>query len=140
MMRRVLVASVLLSLSAGAMAATEKSIMLMMGKPAGVQNVDYAADGTLSVHFEYNDRGRGPVLDAKYAIDHSVIAKAEIKGVSYLKSPVQEAFALDGAKAKWKNNAEDESRDNAANAFYLSLDGVPEESALLARALLAAPQ
>ncbi|MCQ4167553.1 amidohydrolase family protein [Tahibacter harae] len=124
---------------AGAAEQVERSEVLTMGNQAGFQEARYADDGSLRVHFEFNDRGRGPRLDSEYRIaaDGSVDAIAN-KGNDYFKGAVDESFRRDGAKASWKNSAEDESRELARPAFYLSLNGTPEEYVLLARALIKA--
>ncbi|WP_116807470.1 amidohydrolase family protein [Steroidobacter cummioxidans] len=59
-------------------------------------------------------------------------------GNDYLKAPVNEAFTLEQSVARWKNDAESGERKLTAPAFYLSLQSVPEEGALLANALLKA--
>ena len=124
-----------------ALAAGERSEILTMGKPAGFQQADYAADGTLKVHFEFNDRGRGPKIDASYKIAaDGTLETIDSAGVNYLKSAVQEHFERRAAKATWKNSAEDQSRDVDGPAFYQSIDGTPEEYPVFARALLKAPK
>ncbi len=120
-------------------ATAQRSVILMMGKPAGelVRKVD--PDGSIHVHYEYNDRGRGPKTDSVYRVaeDASVI-EARTQGVNYFKGKVEETYSRDGKHAKWKNSAEDETREIAGAAFYSSLDGPPEEIAMLARALMRA--
>lgn len=46
----------------------ERSAHLRYGQVNGFQEVRHNADGSISVHFEYNDRGRGPKLDTRYTI------------------------------------------------------------------------
>ena len=53
---------------AGAAEQVERSEVLTMGNQAGFQEARYADDGSLRVHFEFNDRGRGPRLDSEYRI------------------------------------------------------------------------
>ena len=64
---------------------------------------------------------------------HSITTSLKTDGNDYFKAPVSETFA-NGA---WSNGAEKGSA--ASNAFYVSMYGPPEETAVLARALLAAP-
>ena len=47
----------------------ERSTMLLLGNVAGHQEARYADDGTVQVHFEFNDRGRGPKTHSTF--DHS---------------------------------------------------------------------
>ena len=144
-MRRVtgLVLGVLLGAHAAAASPSgvERSRLFLMGQPAGFQEARYSPDGTLQVHFEFNDRGRGPRLDAKVRLNpDGTLAAVDTTGVSYFKSEVNEHFAGEEGRASWKNGAEDESRTLSGPAFYLSLEAPPEETALLARALLLAPE
>jgi imidazolonepropionase-like amidohydrolase len=126
-----------------ALAATpvERSILLTQGNPAGYQEVRHAADGSLSVHFEYNDRGRGPKLDSRYrlAADGTPL-RVDTQGLNYYKAAVSEHFERKGGAASWKSTSEDDKRALDGPAFYLSVDGAPQELTLLTQALLKAPQ
>jgi cytosine/adenosine deaminase-related metal-dependent hydrolase len=131
----------LLLCAGGASAAEviERSEVLTMGAKAGYQEARYADDGSVQVHFEFNDRGRGPKLDSQYTVaaDGSV-TRISNKGNTYFKAPVDETFKREGSKASWKNSAEDTSQELSKPAFYLSLNSTPEEFTLLTRALLKA--
>lgn len=119
----------------------ERSVMLLAGAHAGFQEARYADDGSLKVHFEFNDRGRGPKLDALYRLDADGAPNAmEISGVDYLKAPVSESSSIKDGALTWKNASENETRTLSGPAFYLPLQAVPEDTVLLTRALLKAPQ
>jgi hypothetical protein len=118
----------------------QRSVILMLGKPAGEMVRSVEADGSLHVHYEFNDRGRGPKLDSVYRVGaDGGVTEARTQGVNYFKGKVDEAYTRDGDQARWKNSSEDETRQLHGPAFYSSMDGPPEEVAMLARALLAAP-
>ena len=140
---RVLTGALLLGVGGIAAAAeqVERSEVLTMGAKAGFQEARYADDGSVRVHYEFNDRGRGPKLDADYrvAADGGVTAIAN-KGNDYFKGPVNETLSREGNSFTWKNASESETRSIEQPAFYLSLNGTPEEYVLLTRALLKAPQ
>lgn len=126
--------------SAQAAEHVEKSVMILAGANAGYQEARYGDDGKLAVHFEFNDRGRGPKLDATYTLDANGLPTAtELKGVDYLKAPITETYSRNGDAVAWKNGAEDEKRTVAGPAFFLGLNQVPEDAMLLVRALLKAP-
>src|SRR5205814_3452333 len=55
------------------------------------------------------------------------------------KSQVEERYYINGKKANWKNSAEQGEKLLSGNAFYISMNGAPEEAGLLAQALLMAP-
>jgi len=106
---------------------------ILGGHRAGQETVT-TNGATRTVDFEFNDRGRGPKTHTVMTTDaKSVTTSLKTEGNDYFKAPVNETFA-NGA---WSNGAEKGSA--ASNAFYVSMYGPPEETAVLARALLAAP-
>ena len=139
--------AVLLLLTLAAMPAlgveepgVERSTVRILGNDAGHQEARYAKDGSATVHFEYNDRGRGPKLDGTYAVGETGIPdRIQIAGVGYWKVAVDERYSRDAQGVRWKNASEDEKRPAGTPGYYLSLEGLPEDGVMLARALLAAP-
>ena len=119
---------------------TARYTVLMMEKPAGVQTTTITAEGERQSFFEFNDRGRGPRLTSRVVTGaDGVPLLVETTGNDYFKGPVGEHFSFSGGEATWKNKGEEGRRAVAGKAFYVSMDGTPEETALLARALLSAP-
>jgi len=113
---------------------------LFSGNRAGSAASRVEADGTQVHTFEFNDRGRGSNTTSRYRLDAAGLPVfVETTGVDYLKSPVHERFERKGTQASWKSSAEKGEREVREPAFFLSLNGPPQESALLAKALLAAP-
>jgi imidazolonepropionase-like amidohydrolase len=107
----------------------------------GSQTTTRLPDGTLDVRYEFIDRGRGPKLHSVVAVDSAgYIATLRTTGYNYLKVPVAERFAASDGKAAWKNAAEREVHDDRQPRFYVSMDGTPEEAAMLVRAALRAPK
>lgn len=114
--------------------------VLMIGKPAGVQTSLVKPDGTHELTYEYNDRGRGPKLTSRQRFGRDgVPVSVETRGVDYLKVAVAETFSASHGVARWKNDAESGERKLASHAYYVSMNAVPSELALLANALLKAP-
>ena len=104
----------------------------MGGNRAGTETVTTQGN-TRTIDFEFNDRGRGPKTHTVMSTDsHSVTASLKTDGNDYFKVPVAETFA-NGA---WSNGAES---GNGKAGFFVSMYGPPEETGVLARALLAAP-
>ncbi len=135
-----LLAATLTLTSTRALAENQRYTMLTMGKASGHMLIERPDPLTRVVHYEFNDRGRGPNLDGEYRVDERGLQRSlRIRGVSYMKSPVDESFHRDDTRAQWRNSAEDESSDQL-DAFYLSLEGTPEDLAMLARAALANSQ
>ena len=105
--------------------------------PSGQDAVWKSPDGTIHEFFQFNDRGRGPKIYTTYRVDsRGLIVFEESKGVDYMKTPVEERFSLVAGEAVWKNQAENEKQANAADKFFIDLNGGPESGAILARALL----
>jgi imidazolonepropionase-like amidohydrolase len=106
------------------------------GNRAGFQTECRMADGVREYLFEFNDRGRGPSVRSRIALDPAGIpVSLTVDGHDYLKSPIAERFVVTDGRAEWKNKVEDGERQLDSPAFYLSQSGVPSEIALLARAL-----
>jgi imidazolonepropionase-like amidohydrolase len=104
----------------------------MGGHRAGTETV--TTQGNIrTIDFEFNDRGRGPKTHTVMSTDaHSVTASLKTDGNDYFKVPVTETFA----NGTWSNGAES---GNGKAGFFVSMYGPPEETGVLARALLAAP-
>jgi imidazolonepropionase-like amidohydrolase len=111
------------------------------GVVKGSQTTVRMPDGSLDVAFDFTDRGRGPKYRSTIALDGAgLISKLHTTGYNYLKVTVDERFVARNGTASWQNAAEKETRSNAAPRFYVSLDGTPEEGAILVRAALRAPK
>jgi imidazolonepropionase-like amidohydrolase len=111
---------------------TQTRAFIMGGHRAGTETV-IASGNTRTIDFEFNDRGRGPKTHTVLTTDaHSITASLKTDGNDYFKVPVAETFA-DGA---WSNGAES---GKGTSGFFVSMYGPPEETGVLARALLAAP-
>ncbi len=135
-----LLAAILLPPAAHADSEHEhRSELLVAGKSAGEQVVRIDADGIVHVRYAFNDRGRGPEIDASYRLaEDGTLAEARIQGLAYMKNPVDEHFQRQDDAVSWRNASENVNTEVQGSAFYLTLDGTPEEYALLARALLRA--
>ncbi|MGH9420249.1 MAG: hypothetical protein ACRD3J_09755, partial [Thermoanaerobaculia bacterium] len=109
-------------------------LFILGGHRAGTESV--ITDGRArTIDFEFNDRGRGPKTHTVITTDaKSVTTSLKTEGNDYFKATVAETFA-NGA---WSNGAEKGS--SPKKAFFVSMYGPPEETAVLARALLAAPE
>ena len=135
-----LAACLLAPASAPAQQETRYTVILV-GNRAGSQTSTVRADGAREFAYEYNDRGRGPKYRTIIKLDAAGLpVSLDTSGNDYLKAPVAETYTFEGGVARWKNSAEAGEKKLAANAFYNSMNGAPEEFALLARALLKAPQ
>ena len=113
---------------------------LFSGNRAGSAASRVEPDGTLVETFEFNDRGRGSNTTSRYKLDAKGLPTfVETTGNDYWKNPVAEKFTWENGRASWKSSSEHGDREAREPAFFLSLNGPPQELMLLARALLAAP-
>jgi amidohydrolase family protein len=121
-------------------ADTVRYTVTISGNRAGSEASIREADGSDHLLFEFNDRGRGPKLDARVTLDPGGLpVTVAITGNDYLKVPVDERFALAGGTATWTSAAEKGSKAVTGPAFYLPLNAPSGITAILARALLRAP-
>ncbi len=120
-------------------APVERHYTMMLGANHAGTQVTRVENGRWIMDFEFNDRGRGPKPTTEIRVNDRFLPTFEkTTGVDYLKNPVDETFSIEGATARWRNKAED-GQGAGSGAFYISMDGPPEETGLLARALLASP-
>src|SRR2546430_8675429 len=129
----------LTALAAACAHQTERRYTMMLGANRAGTQVTRVDGHRLTVDFEFNDRGRGPKTTSEIRINDRFTPTFEKTiGVDYYKGPVDETFTADATTARWHNKAEDGQRA-ATTGFYLSMFGPPEETGLLAKALLATP-
>ncbi|WP_374357302.1 amidohydrolase family protein [Chitinimonas sp.] len=129
----------LLLSSAAAFAANNYEVRIQ-GQAAGKQTISHGADGETMVEFGYMDRGRGDHIVARWRLDERGIpTRYESSGNDYWKVPITEHFSVRDGKASWKNRAEQGELVLQKPAFYLPANPPPEITAVLARALLKAP-
>lgn len=123
----------------GAEAQTRSYDWVTAGNVSGSLRVEVAADGSREAEFEFNDRGRGPQLQEHSQVNGAgLLVALEVRGHAYMGAPVAERFNVDGSSATWSSTLENGQAavsDNAG-AYYWPSDGTPEQTALLARALL----
>lgn len=115
--------------------------VLLVGNRAGMQTTEVEANGGRSFHYEFNDRGRGPKVDVRMRLnDAGVPVRVEIAGNDYYKRSIEEQLDFQNGKARWKSTTESGEKTLDGNAFYISVNGVPEELGILAAALLKAKE
>ncbi len=107
------------------------------GKTAGSEVDTYGPGGHIDSTFEFNDRGRGPKIEAHYTVapDGSPL-HVDITGNDYLKAAVDEHFSVEAGVGRWKSTSE--NGQASAPGFYISINGPAAETALLVQALLGA--
>jgi imidazolonepropionase-like amidohydrolase len=114
--------------------------IVIQGNPAGTQTVEAQPDGTARAEYSYNDRGRGDHIIANWKLDSAgVPIEYDGHGNDYMKAPVEEHFEIKNGRATWKNRSEQGEKAVNGEEFYLPMNAPPEFFAVLARALLKAP-
>ncbi|PYI57891.1 MAG: hypothetical protein DMC59_09930, partial [Verrucomicrobia bacterium] len=121
-------------------AAKRTDKIFIQGNPAGTQTVERQADGAVRAEYSYNDRGRGDHITATWKLDGAgVLMEYDGHGNDYMKAPIEERFEIKNGRASWKNRSEQGDQAISGDAFYLPMNPPPEFFAVLARALLKAP-
>lgn len=111
---------------------------IMAGQPAGQVAVWNDSARRHHSFFQFNDRGRGPKVTSVVDFGPSAVPSTiRITGNDYYKKPVDEQFTVAGKQGTWKSPAEQGSAPTDGKAFYVAMNGTPEDFAVLARALLA---
>ncbi|HET9366747.1 MAG TPA: hypothetical protein VFO22_01670, partial [Candidatus Udaeobacter sp.] len=114
--------------------------IIIQGNAAGTQTVEAQPDRTVRAEYSYNDRGRGDHITATWKLDSAGVPIAyDGHGNDYMKAPVEEHFEIKDGRASWKNRGEQGQQAISGEAFYLPMNSPPEIFAVLARALLKAP-
>ncbi len=132
-MPRVAFLSILAALCATGQVQTYS--IMVAGRKAGHETYTPAADGSVRVALSYNDRGRGPDIQGRYAFDRDgVPAAIELTGQDYNHTPVEERFSVHGGAAQWKSRAE--SGESKSGGWYLAANGPAAQTAWLVRAML----
>jgi imidazolonepropionase-like amidohydrolase len=136
-------AALLLALAPAAPAPAAGEIrytLLLAGNRNGLAVTTPLSDHEWRYSFEYNDRGRGPSTVSHAVVDaQGLPVLFETTGHDYYKNSVEEKFERTGGKATWRNASEHGERAVAGPVFFPSLNGPPQETELLARALLRTP-
>jgi hypothetical protein len=115
--------------------------VLIADRVAGSQVTEVKETGELQVSHEFNDRGRGPRLSTRIRLARDgTPVLIETSGHNYLKVKVDDRFAIEAGRATWHNALDSGEKTLSGSAFYLSTNPAPEESGLLANALLASPE
>jgi len=127
--------------TATALAAPREDQILIQGIAQGKQTVTPVDANTTQSEYSYNDRGRGDHITATWKVDAAgVLTEYTGTGNDYMKAPVEEKFSIADRTATWKNRTEHGTQPVSGEAFYIPLNGTPELFAVLARALLKAPE
>jgi imidazolonepropionase-like amidohydrolase len=105
-------------------------------RPAGYYR-EWWSGGVLHSVYEYNDRGRGPHLEALLHPGAGDAPTAlSIIGHGYVKDTVEEQFADTGGTAAWQSRLEHGSRPSDGQAFYIAAAETPTGFQLMVRAAL----
>lgn len=122
-----------------------KYSVIFFGKPIGIEGVWKTRERIWKYHFEFNERGHGPWIEETIGVDAKGIPLSlKLSGHDELEKAVSDSFRSGSGHSNWNNAVEHGGSDKPG--FYLSapvvheqVAAVPEEVALLARALLLAP-
>ena len=107
----------------------------LVGNEAGELVVERPANQQVAMSYSFNDRGRGPDIEASYRLNESGWpVSIAVSGVDYMKAPVTETLTVEDGAYVWRSAAD--AGRSAEPGFYQTLDGPPADLELLTRALL----
>ena len=111
--------------------------VLMSGRSAGRLRQWPDSGGTVTTTYSYNDRGRGPSLTQTLKVDKAGLPVGlNLRGTSYLKLPVMETLQLTAVpQLAWRNESA-AGRTTPGAGFYLPMETLPTDVAVLAKAML----
>ena len=109
----------------------------MSGRNAGRLRQWPDSGGTVTTNYTFNDRGRGPALTQTLKVDKAGLPAAmQLRGTNYLKAPIHESLQLTNRTLLTWRNESAAGRTTPGSGFYLPLETLPSDEAVLARALL----
>ena len=115
---------------------TVEYVVLMSGRNAGRLRQWPDSGGTVTTTFSYNDRGRGPSLTQTLRVDKAGLPVGiQLRGLNYLKVSVRETVQIAGPLLTWRNEAA-AGRTAPGTGFYLPMESLPTDVAVLAKAML----
>ena len=123
-----------------ALAESKEYDWLTIGEKSGALIVESGAD-EISYSFSFNDRGRGPEIEARYQLGENGVPTAiDITGKNYMKGDAGQTFTLQDGVARWQAGAQEGEKRVDGPVLYM-VEGIPapEHTAIIARALLADP-
>jgi len=125
--------------------AVRRYTVLTQGRPSGSLVAETRGGGATAIAYAYDDRGRGPKLDAQLVLDDQGLPRSlTIEGVDYLKAAVAERFHRNDDGWSWSLGSDDPEQGGGgtgeAHGFYLAANATPYEMGLLASALRRAPK
>ena len=120
-------------------ATVERLVVLQGGENIG--HVVGTTDGNrVSVDYRVDNNGRGPKLSETLRLDRRGIPlEWTVSGSSLMGGAVAERYRYDGARARWKSQADQGEAAAATAPVYIVNDDSPWATGVYARALLAAP-
>ncbi|HEY4083495.1 MAG TPA: amidohydrolase family protein [Burkholderiaceae bacterium] len=133
--------ALLLALAMGSASAHDDDEVQIHGVAVGKQTLSTSKAGETVAEYGFSERGRGDQQKARWTLDKQGLPLTyDMEGNDYWKVPISEHFKVAEGRASWKNRVETGEAAWTTPAFYLPANSPPEFMAVLARALLKAPQ
>jgi imidazolonepropionase-like amidohydrolase len=112
---------------------------LTAGKVEGGQTIRTAGN-TVTVDYQFNDRGRGPKLHESIVLDDKGLMRSyRVTGKAYMGSKVDERFDFAKGAGSWVSQS-DKGKAPVQGAYtYVPVNGSPAIYALVTRQILAQP-
>jgi hypothetical protein len=116
---------------------TLRRAVLFSRQPFGSSLETTWPDGTVTIAYDVHENGRGAHCDATVRrTADGTIASFEAHGHHELGTRIDETFAVDGGRARWKSTGESGDLQLAAPAFFVPASDCPQIIGMLAEVLL----
>jgi cytosine/adenosine deaminase-related metal-dependent hydrolase len=113
-----------------------KRTVIMQTRRSGSSVTKILPDGSLELAYEHFQNGRGPKVEARARIAaDGTLASFEAKGKHTMGNVIEESFAVEGTRARWKSREEQGEKALAGPAFYMPIASLPEMFGALFAAL-----
>jgi cytosine/adenosine deaminase-related metal-dependent hydrolase len=108
----------------------------MQERPSGSSVTKVLPDGSLELAYEHLENGRGPKVEARARVGtDGTLAFFEANGKHTMGNVIEERFAVEGGRARWKSREEQGEKSLAGPAFYMPIAPFPELYGVLFAAL-----
>lgn len=116
---------------------TVERVVVSLGRTSGTATTTTDPDGRITIAYDTLWNGRGPRTDGTITLaPDGTIATLAIEGHHMMRTPMEESFQRDGARALWKSLEDRGAQEVAGTAFYVPMAQVPELGGLLVAAAL----
>jgi hypothetical protein len=115
--------------------AVRRTVVILTRK-SGASTLTPAPGGSFALTYQHLENGRGPTVEARVRLGaDGTPVFFQAKGRHMMGNVIEESFAVEGGRARWKSREEQGEKALAAPAFYMPIAPLPEMLGMLFSAL-----